>query len=82
MKKHLLMLLSWTMLALGAISFASCGDDDDDDKGSSSNSSSIVKKYEGKSGASIDGDARRFLLGGTVFHFSGDKIENATSYIN
>ncbi len=84
MKKHLLMLLSWTMLALGAISFASCGDDDDDDKGSSSNSSSIVKKYEGKSGASIDGDDVVYVLGNeiTVFHFSGDKIESATSYIN
>lgn len=78
------MLLSWTMLALGAISFASCGDDDDDDKGSSSNSSSIVKKYEGKSGASIDGDDVVYVLGNeiTVFHFSGDKIESATSYIN
>lgn len=67
------------MLALGAISFASCGDDDDDDKGSSSNSSSIVKKYEGKSGASIDGDDVVYVLGNeiTVFHFSGDKIESA-----
>lgn len=31
MKKHLLMLASWSMLFLGAASFTSCGDDEDDD---------------------------------------------------
>ena len=86
MKKHLLILLSWTMILLGSVSFVSCGDDDDD-KGSSSNSSSnssVFKKYEGKSGAFIDGDDVVYVEGNTtsVFHFSGDKIESATSYIN
>lgn len=36
MKKFLLMLLSWTMLLLGSISFYSCSDDDDDKSGSNS----------------------------------------------
>lgn len=87
MKKHLLMLLSWTMILLGSVSFVSCGDDDDDDKGSSSNSSSnssVFKKYEGKSGAFIDGDDVVYMQENqiSVFHFSGDQIEDATSYIN
>ena len=81
------MLLSWTMILLGSVSFASCGDDDDDDKGSSSNSSSnssVFKKYEGKSGAFIDGDDVVYMQENqiSVFHFSGDQIEDATSYIN
>lgn len=41
MKKTLLMLLSWTMIMLGAISFASCGDDDDDDDKSGANSAMV-----------------------------------------
>lgn len=86
MKKNLLMLLSWTMILLGSVSFVSCGDDDDD-KGSSSNSSSnssVFKKYEGKSGAFIDGDDVVYMQENqiSVFHFSGDQIEDATSYIN
>ncbi len=84
MKKHLLMLLSWTMLALGAISFASCGDDDDDDNNNSSPKTSIVEKYKGKSGATIDGDNVVYVNGNTiyVYHFSGDKIDKCTAYID
>ena len=86
MKKHLLMLLSWTMILLGSVSFVSCGDDDDD-KGSSSNSSSnssVFKKYEGKSGAFIDGNDVVEVNENEIFiyHFSNDKIESATAYIN
>lgn len=85
MKKHLLMLLSWTMILLGSVSFVSCGDDDDDDKGSSSNSSSnssVFKKYEGKSGAFIDGNDVVEVNENEIFiyHFSNDKIESATAY--
>ncbi len=90
MKKHLLMLLSWTMLALGAISFASCGDDDDDDKSGngSSQKTSIVEKYKGQSGASIDGDNVVYVTSEAlgkeivVYHFSGNKIDKATVYID
>lgn len=86
MKKHLLILLSWTMILLGSVSFVSCGDDDDD-KGSSSNSSSnssVFKKYEGKSGAFIDGNDVVEVNENEIFiyHFSNDKIESATAYIN
>lgn len=80
------MLLSWTMILLGSVSFVSCGDDDDD-KGSSSNSSSnssVFKKYEGKSGAFIDGNDVVEVNENEIFiyHFSNDKIESATAYIN
>ena len=51
------MLLSWTMLALGALSFASCGDDDDDDnKKSETSSEPFVHKYRSQTGVYIDGD--------------------------
>lgn len=76
MKKHLLMLVSWTMLLFGAFSFTSCGDDDDDD------ASSVVDKYQGKSGAFIDGDDVVYVQGASIviYHFDGDKVVSGKSY--
>ncbi len=91
MKKHLLMLLSWTMILLGSISFVSCGDDDDDDNNNSSvptNASGVFSKYSGTKGARIDGDnvINVTTVGGqtsvTVITFDGSKIVSGTAYID
>ena len=94
MKKHLLALLSWSMLFWGAISFASCSDDDDDDKNPSTitndNASETIKKYGDLKNATIEGDnvieAYSFIpmtKTVTIYHFSGEKeIDKAITYVD
>ncbi len=80
MKKHFLMLASWSMIMLGTASFVSCDDDDDDNQPSTTN---VVEKYKDQKGASIDGNDVVYKQTDNqiiVYHFSGDKIESVTTY--
>lgn len=82
MKKHFLALLSWSLLFAGAASFVSCEEDDDEQ------STALYEKYKNKSGVSVDGDNIVYVSKVTsytqvqVFHFSDDKIDKATGYID
>lgn len=79
------MLLSWTMLALGALSFASCGDDDDDDnKKSETSSEPFVHKYRSQTGVYIDGDYIIDVMPTMIltYHFSNDtKMDEVKEYV-
>ena len=86
MKKHLFLLLSWTMLLLGAFSFASCGDDDDDDDNKKSESSAepFVHKYRSQNGVYIDGDYIIDVMPTMIltYHFSNDtKMDEVKEYV-
>ncbi|MEE1178069.1 MAG: hypothetical protein U0K71_13785 [Paludibacteraceae bacterium] len=92
MKKHLLMLLSWTMLLLGAFSFASCGDDDDEDdndndggkKTEANTSEPFVHKYRSQTGVYIDGDDIIDVMPTMIltYHFSNDtKMDEVKEYV-
>lgn len=86
MKKHLFLLLSWTMLLLGVFSFASCGDDDDDDDNKKSESSSepFVHKYRSQTGVYIDGDYIIDVMPTMIltYHFSNDtKMDEVKEYV-
>lgn len=86
MKKHLFLLFSWTMLLLGAFSFASCGDDDDDDDNKKSESSAepFVHKYRSQNGVYIDGDYIIDVMPTMIltYHFSNDtKMDEVKEYV-
>ncbi|MCR5247096.1 MAG: hypothetical protein K6E14_04845 [Paludibacteraceae bacterium] len=87
MKKHLFLLLSWTMLLLGALSFASCGDDDDDDDDNKKNESSaepFVHKYRSQNGVYIDGDYIINVMPTMIltYHFINDtKMDEVKEYV-
>lgn len=85
------MLLSWTMLLLGSVSFVSCGDDDDDDNNKSSvpaNASEAFSKYGSTKGAKLDGDNVVWVYDQEetnttmimVFHYNGANMESGIAY--
>lgn len=95
MKKILLMVCSWAMLLMGAISFNSCGDDDDENEqvtnggSNSSSAASIMAKYKDFKGVKVDGDVVVYsdptFLGFpyvSIFEFNGDKVARNISYID
>ena len=89
--KLLLMLLSWTMILLGSVSFVSCGDDDDDDNNKTSvptNASEAFSKYGSTKGAKADGDNVVWVYNEEetnttmimILHYNGANIESGISY--
>lgn len=80
MKKALLMLLSWTMIMLGAISFASCSDDDDDDDKSGANSAMVGTwvRNASESSSTSEEESESITFGDITFNADGTFDSNST----
>lgn len=86
MKKHLLMLLFWTMLLIGTFCFSSCGGDDDDDNDATSKAIIGTWIYnEAESGTTLgfkDDDAENYAYDFEEITFNEDGTYVGTTFYN